>query len=149
MQADKMDNKFPIFASFVRSTAPVISLVFNNMIKWSSNQNGCPLMQRLSQCKPPALTHLTQFIIHNYSTTQSYVVEEALLSGSGTIRYFSVLSNWSCPVKLLVSLWMVPSLKLGQDILIFYSCGFLQLLQKCVVFSASCKVIAVSLDIFL
>jgi hypothetical protein len=47
------------------------------------------------------------------------------------------------------SLWMVPSSKLGQDILIFYSCGSLKLPQKNVVFCASCKVTSISFDIFL
>jgi hypothetical protein len=41
---------------------------------------------------------------------------------------------------------MIPSLKLGQDILIFYSYDFP---QKHAVFSALCKVTTISFDIFL
>ena len=55
----------------------------------------------------------------------------------------------SHPVTLLVSLCVVPSLKLGQDILIFYSCGFLKRPQKHATFSASYKVTAVFFDICL
>lgn len=74
MQAEKMSPKFPIFASFIHNKAPVTSFIFNNMVNRASEQNGCPLMYRASQTKPPALMHLFQFIIYNYIVIKSLVV---------------------------------------------------------------------------
>jgi hypothetical protein len=44
MQADKMDAKFPVFATFICNEAPVTTLMFNDMVKRASNKNGCLLM---------------------------------------------------------------------------------------------------------
>lgn len=74
MLADKMDPKFPVYATFIRDKAPVTTLMFNDMVKRASKQNGWPLIYRESQTKPPALTHLFQFIIYNFSIIQNLIV---------------------------------------------------------------------------
>jgi hypothetical protein len=44
MLADKMDPKFPIYATFIHNKAPVTTLMFNDTVKKASKQNGIPLM---------------------------------------------------------------------------------------------------------
>jgi len=44
MQADKMDPKFPVYATFIHNKALVTTPMFNDTVKRASKQNGCPLI---------------------------------------------------------------------------------------------------------